>query len=142
MEFKAGSGASVVISPAPFLNAMRLKAAIFKELATDGFELDMSKFKDDAKIEDMDIDVAKILKVAMKVDSSPHVFAAILLCLEKCSYGGVKITSDTFEPDAAREDYYEIVFACMKVNLSPFFKGLLSKLSGINQLTQFITQKR
>jgi hypothetical protein len=123
MDFKTQNGVSVMIAPADFKDVMGLKSAIAKELSgsnfsyTGGFNLDK------------DIDFADFAKLALLIDSSPLVYDKIFTCLARCTYDGQRITESTFEDIKAREDYYEIVIACLKENLAPFFKGLLSRLS-------------
>ncbi len=120
MEFLAPSGAKVVIGLAPFQDAIALKNAMAKELALTGMDLKVEGLKD--------FDVAVLLPALLAMDSSPVVYAAMFKCLARCSYNGDKITETTFEPAEARGDYYDIIIACAKENLSPFFKGLASKL--------------
>lgn len=120
-EFTATSGAKVKINPADFKSAMALKSAIAKEMSKSEFEIsgfDMQK----------DINIADFAKMALAVDSSPAVYKALFDCLVRCTYDGQKITEAIFEEVDARQDYYEIVIACLKENLLPFFNGLVSKL--------------
>lgn len=47
--------------------------------------------------------------------------------------GGIRVEERLFDDvPEAREDYYMIVFECIKENILPFFKGLLSKLKTLN----------
>lgn len=120
-EFTATSGANVKINPADFKSAMALKSAVAKELSKSEFEVsgfDMEK----------DVNIADFAKMALAVDSSPLVYDCLFKCLVRCTYNGQKITEATFEDVEARQDYYEIVLACLKENLLPFFNGLVSKL--------------
>ena len=127
-EFLSTTGKKVCIHTAPFKDVMKLKAAIAKEMAGAdfSFDIDMSK-----GFEAQDFDVASIAKVALMVDSSDEVSEKLFACLVRCTYGGDKITEATFEDEEAREDYYQVVIACLKVNLSPFFKPLISLLSPV-----------
>lgn len=124
-EFKAPSGAKFKINPANFKDAMALKSAIAKEIssANVSFDIDLSKGAN------QDIDAMDFAKLVAVVDASDRVNECLFKCLIRCTYNGEKITHATFEPVEAREDYYEIVFACLKENIAPFFKGLISKLS-------------
>lgn len=116
------SGAKVVISQASFSEAMALKNAVALEISKSGIALDLK-----GGLSQSDIDVAEILKVFFQIDSSPAVYATLFQCLGRCTYNGEKITMETFEDAAARNDYYEIVIACAKEALTPFFSGLLSE---------------
>lgn len=121
MEFTAQSGAKVRINPADFRDAMALKSAIAKEISKSDFDLSAGSLTDK-------IDIADFAKIALAVDSSDAVYDCVFKCLVRCTYDGQKITEATFEDVNSRQDYYEIVIACLKENLLPFFGGLVSKL--------------
>lgn len=123
-EFESATGADVNIRIAPFADAMALKSAITRELSKTGIDLEGISAESDV-LEFVD----PVVKAVLALDSSPDVYAALFSCLKRCTYNGEKITEQTFEKAEARKDYYEIVFACIKENLLPFFEGLLSKLS-------------
>lgn len=125
LEFKALSGAKVIINEATWQKAMALKNAISKELSEVGIDIDMSTLQAENKSDALN----GLIEPLLKVDSSPEVYKALFECLEYCNYDGEKITEDTFEDLGARQDYYQIMIECIKVNLSPFFKGLLSKFA-------------
>lgn len=123
MDFVTASNrAKVVVNVAPWQDAMALKNAVISELSRTELALDF-----DAKAL-KDMDVGGLVKAAMTLDSAPSVYKALLSCLVRCTYNGEKITEATFEDEAARFDYYEVVFACMKANISPFFQSLLLQL--------------
>lgn len=126
-EFTTKTGATVVINPAPFDDAIDLKSAIQRELAKTQLKFDMSMLKD----VDAEVDVAPLINAAMTVDSSKEVNAALFKCLGRCTYNSQKIVKATFEPVEARSDYYEVIGACMKENVGPFFSGLASLLGGL-----------
>ncbi|MGH9864499.1 MAG: phage tail assembly chaperone [Candidatus Acidiferrales bacterium] len=113
----APSGAKVKIGMAPFADAMALKNAVARELAASGVKADAID------------DLSGLLPALLAIDCSPAVYAAIFKCLVRCSYNGQKITENTFEDAEARGDYYDIIIACAKENLSPFFKNLASRLA-------------
>ena len=138
-EIVVSSGATVKINPAPWGDTMALKAAIGKELAGSdlkAFKMDMS-----VKLTEQDFNLADLAQVALSIDSSPAVYKALFACLGRCTYNGQRITEQTFEDENARQDYYEIVIECLRVNLSPFFKGLLSKLSPFLKRAEGQTQE-
>lgn len=116
-EFTAKSGAAIVINMAPWLDAKRLKAAIEKEASAAGIKLD-----------DLKADVSVLISTALSVDSSDAVDAALWPCLVRCTRNGEKITPSTFNSEEGRQDYYEIMFECLKVNFRPLFDSLLSVL--------------
>lgn len=117
-DITVSTGARVAINPADFRDAMALKNAIQREFAKSNVSI---KF-------DSDIDSIEIARLIMLVDSSTEVNALIWPCLVRCTYNGEKITEKTFENVEARKDYYDIILACARENLSPFFESALSKL--------------
>lgn len=122
-EFKTQGGVDVKINPAPFGEAIALKNAISKEISLSKMDLDLASLSTG--------DINGLLPLFFQLDSSPAVNLALGQCLGRCTYNSEKITDKTFEAVSAREDYYEVVLACLKENIAPFFKGLLSKLNGM-----------
>ena len=71
--------------------------------------------------------------------SSREVEQCLWACMGRCLYGGVKITPDTFEPTASREDFNEVCLEVSVENISPFTNGLfagLKRLSGMIESSQ------
>lgn len=115
MEFTSeNTGAKIVINVCSFEDAFQLKSLIEKALLDNGIKLETA----------IESDIAAIV---MALDSSKGVFDAMFKCLVKSTYNNVKITKETFEDEKAREDLYDIFFYCLKVNIYPFFKPLLSR---------------
>ena len=140
MEFQAASGAKVAINAAPFRDVLALKAAIGKSIAASSVTLEVDPAK---RATEQDFDVAEILKLAALVDSDAAVQECLEKCLARCTYNNEKITLDgTFEPEEARQDYYEVVTACLKVNLSPFFDALLTKLSPVADMMAKVKEEK
>lgn len=133
-SFTTENKANVVINSAPFIEAVALKSAISRTLAKDAkFDIDLKSLKAKSA-KGIDIDFNKFLSAGLSIDGSPEVNAALFVCLARCTYNDVKITEKMFDTtETAQEDYYEILLACAKVNLTPFFKGLVSRLSGIGE---------
>ena len=122
-EFTTKNGAEVKINDAPFQDAFLLKNEIQKSLA---------EAKLDIKIDD---NVESLLKAFLLIDSNEKVNQALFKCLARCLYNNLKINQDLFEDTKIREDYYEIVLACLEVNILPFFKSLFSKLGDLKTMT-------
>ena len=121
-EFTTNNGAAVVINPAPWECAVNLKNVFMKNLAEAS--LSMDNFSKDA-------DAMPLIQAVMKLDSNPEFNHVIWPCLVRCTRNGEKITAQTFEDVAARADYYAIIVACVKENITPFFAGLISGLPSL-----------
>ena len=120
MEFTTkGNNAKVTINSASLDNAFKLKSVAEKAIIKQGINLFDILGKGDITYED-------VFSLAMAIDSDPDVFEACFACLSKSIYNGVKITKSVFEDEEARGDLYEVLFYCLKVNVYPFFKSLLS----------------
>lgn len=129
MEFTTkGNKVKVVINPASLDKAFKLKALAEKAILKQGLNLFDILGKGDISYED-------VFGLAMAVDSDIEVFDACFECLDKSIYNNVKITKEVFEDETARGDLYEVLFYCLKVNVYPFFKSLLSSLGTNNPLT-------
>lgn len=117
MEFTTDSTETkVVINPADLDSAFKLKSSLLKALSKANLTI-ADAFGD------------KIFDAVMSIDSSKEVFDDMFECLKKSTYNGIKITKEVFEDEAARADIYEVFFYCLKVNVYPFFKSLLSQLT-------------
>jgi hypothetical protein len=128
MEFTTQKGSEVRINIADFITSMKLKKAVveaIKESDVDIAHIDLENLKAGA--------IDSILQILLTCDSSDKVNDAIFKCLARCTYNSEKITKETFEEVEAREDYYEIVIACLKENLSPFFKPLFLQLKSLQE---------
>lgn len=114
-------------TPADFDSAMELKDAIGKELSKNDVKIDVGSL---TKIMDADVDIMGLLSIAAKLDSSADVRNAVFKCLVRCTYKDEKITKELFDDVNMRSLYYPMVLECIKVNLTPFFGEVISKLSG------------
>ncbi len=122
MEFVTkGNKAKVTIFPSSLDKAFKLKSYAEKAIIKQGLNLFDILGKEEMTYED-------IFGLALAVDSDVDVFDACFECLDKSIYNGVKITKDVFEDETARGDLYEVLYYCLKVNIYPFFKSLLSSL--------------
>lgn len=119
MEFTTKGGAKVTLNPASLDKAFRLKALVEKAILKQGINTMDILGKGDITYEDL-------FQIAMSIDSDVEVFDACFECMEKSIYKDVKITKEVFEDESARADLYEVLFYCLKVNVYPFFRNLLS----------------
>ena len=125
MEFTTKSNVKVVLNPASLDKAFKLKALVEKALLKQGIKIfDV--------LEQGEISYEDLFSLAMAVDSDIEVFDACFECMDKSIYNDVKITKDVFEDETARGDLYEVLFYCLKVNVYPFFRHLLSSLGTNN----------
>ena len=130
-KIETTTGADIQIAPAPFKDAMELKSVLFKEFAKSGVSFDKVQLDDLANTS-----IDELLKPLIQIDTSKEFYTAFFKCASRCLYNGNKITEDTFEDVTAREDYYLVMLEVLKENLTPFFKGLVSKLP------QFISTRK
>lgn len=131
-EFTAqNTGKTVRINVAPFDLGIELKNELLKLIKEQ--TLSGTIKVDSANLLDKEIDIPKMLDVIknalISIETSKTVQNIIEKCLSYCTYDGVqKINTalfDTICPDA-REDYYEILIACIEENMRPFAKSLAS----------------
>lgn len=121
MEFTTKSNVKVVLNPASLDKAFKLKALVEKALLKQGMSISEMLAKDEILYEDL-------FKMAIAIDSDVDVFDACFECMDKSIYNDIKITKAVFEDESARADLYEVLFYCLKVNIYPFFRHLLSSL--------------
>lgn len=74
-------------------------------------------------------EVDTVKNVFLQLLGSSDLETCLFDCMHCCTYNGVKIVPDTFEPESAREDFYPIVWEVLKLNLRPFSKTPRSMLS-------------
>ena len=126
MEFITTNGQKkVTINVAPFKEMCALKSEAMKCLkALEKGDLTNLKDGDNSKLLEQFIDVL------ISADTSEDFNKALFKCLGRCVYDEFHaITPQFFEDNPeAIEDYYEIIANCVKVNLTPFFKSLITAL--------------
>lgn len=129
MEFLTTNGnVNVKINIASFKEVADLKKAALKALQ------DVEIIKDsNLNIEGLKNQnpIKIITDLIINFDTSKDFEDALFACLKSCVYdaGGknLKINAQLFDDIVeAREDYYEIAAKCVEVNLTPFFKSLVS----------------
>jgi len=116
------SGAILKITPSPFTDAKALYQAVLEEVRFLNL---------DAKTE-----MASVYKDLFCVGfSSKKIEAGLWKCFERCTYnsgnGDLKIDKDTFEPIAARDDYWTVCMEVAKENIHPFAKSLYAEYGHI-----------
>ena len=119
------SGAKLMVAAAPFAVSKTLYMVILDELK--GVAL-----KDDEEFHHT------LLKLFAQGLSSKSVDLALANCLARCTYNGMKIDDDTFEPVERRKDYVQTQIEVVKENVSPFFESLFAQLKNGVKIQEFI----
>ena len=132
-QFKAqNTGNKVIINCATLDETKKLKQAIIEELKKSPLGLKIIGQSKDLFEKEVDVTgvIEFIKNVLLGIDCSDEFDSAVFQCLRHCTYKDVyKIDKELFERDRcpeAREDYYEIIIACVEENLRPFLKSLVS----------------
>lgn len=115
------SGAKLEIGLAPFKEANRLLKA---------FTLENKGSTIESRTE---LDVNLLKDLFCTSISSELINDALWECAKRCTYNGLKITPELFEPENARQDYLVVMWEVGKANLVPFMKSLFAKLGDIFQ---------
>ena len=124
------SGKTLIINTATTAEVKYLKNALLEELKQ--YPLGLKLLGSTQSIFDKQVDFTSVFdfikNVLISIDISETAENAIFDCLKHCVYDKThKVTQDLFdEVEEAREDYYEIIFACIEENLKPFIKSLVS----------------
>lgn len=124
MEFKTKRGVKVVINESDFRSAMQLKNAMQKACQNENISIGAL-----LSVEKLD----EVLPTLSTLDSDERLQFVVMECLKTSVYDNKKIDDILFSEVGAREDYYEIFAACLKVNLCPFFKSLVSEFLRLSQ---------
>ena len=132
-DFNAeNTGNRIVINCAPIKDVLQLKKVITDELKSNPLNFKLTGNSE--LLVDKELDISGILEFVknalLSIDGSEVFEEAIFNCLRVCTYKTTfKIDRELFDnpqiPEA-REDYYEIILACIEENLRPFLKSLIS----------------
>ncbi|WP_405316547.1 phage tail assembly chaperone [Faecalibacillus faecis] len=124
------SGKMLIINTASTAEVKYLKNVLLEEVKK--YPIGLKLLGSTESVFDKQVDFTSVFdfikNVLISVDISETAENAIFECLKHCVYDRThKITLDLFdEIEEAREDYYEIIFACIEENLKPFIKSLVS----------------
>lgn len=116
---KMPSGATLKISPAPFVDAYALYQAVLVELR--GVTVTETEF------------TGNLLKNILCAGfGSKAIETRLWTCLARCTYndgvsGDLKITLDTFEPVERRGDYVKVCVEVARENVAPFASSLYAE---------------
>ena len=130
-EFVTTNGKKrVVINPATIRDVKYLKNALLTEIKN--YPLGLKLLGNTSDVLDKQIDFSEMVdfikNVIISADTSEAVENAINQCLKCCTYDSTRVINEDLFNDVkeAREDYYEIIFACIEENLRPFIQSLAS----------------
>jgi hypothetical protein len=127
------SGNTLETQAASFKHAWALTQAIAAELSGDLPEMKSSAM-------DKEMDMSMVLGAALRLVSSPKVYALLWPCFAPCLYNSLRVSEELFEDEKARQDFLPCVIEIVKLNVLPFMKGLdLSSLTG--QAPKPVSQK-
>jgi len=145
------SGKMLIINTASTAEVKCLKNVLLEEIKK--YPIGLKLLGNTESVFDKQVDFTSVFdfikNTLISVDISETVENAVFDCLKHCVYDRThKITLDLFdEIEEAREDYYEIIFACIEENLRPFIKSLVSmwktnapKLGKSQLLSMILTQ--
>lgn len=118
-KIKLPSGAELEVWVSPFEKSKALYQALLEEVKEMKLDPNAS------------VDVNFYKDLFCMGFSSKKVEACLSACFEKATYNGKRISSDTFEPVAARQDYLEACFEVAQENVAPFMKSLYAKYETI-----------
>lgn len=135
-EFITANGKKrVIINTATFREVTNLKRAILSEIQKNPLGLKLTG--ESSNILDKEISLDEILNfiknTVIGLELSESLENCIFECLERCTYDTTEqINKALFDKKPEIwQDYYEIVFECVKENISPFIKSLVSLWSTI-----------
>ena len=138
-EFTTTNGRKkVIINCATMAEVIELKREIFKQIKNTKIGSDLISGGADKDLLNKEINIGQVVDflkdVLISMDISSELERVIFKCLEHCIYDTVHVINmklfDEICPDA-RQDYYEIIIACIEENLKPFMKSLVSAWSTI-----------
>lgn len=114
-----------------------------KKTLPSGAELEvtMSGFKEVTNLHEtvmrevagLDFDRESTINLYARLAASRAIKEALWPCIERATYNGAKITLDTFEPEAARADFYVVAQEVLVFNLRPFLTSLGSQFAALIQ---------
>ena len=135
-ELKAtNTGNKIIINCAPVKDVLRLKEVILREIVKHPLGIKLKDKQGDLnELLDKEVDLVGLIdfikNTILSIDTSQDFLDAVFECLKYCTYKTTyKIDMDLFDNKSvpeAREDYYEIIAACVEENLRPFAKSLIS----------------
>lgn len=123
-EMDLPSGRKLKIQLAPFADAK----ALYMVLLEEGKSLKLDP--------EVEIDANFFKDVFCVGFSSKKIEAALWKCMERVLIDELRVTPDSFEEAAHRDDYFTVLFEVAKENIQPFTKSLYAQFSAITRMMQ------
>ena len=125
------TGNRIVINCAKMHEVTALKKALLKEFKNNSLGIKIKGDNEDLLNREVDFTptIDFIKNVVIGLEMSCDLENALFDCLKYCTYKtAYKIDRELFDEKCieSREDYYEIIIACIEENLKPFMKSLVS----------------
>jgi hypothetical protein len=134
--FTTPTGKELVVNKLRYIEGSRLRIAVLgaiKESNVKISDIDFSNLLSGNKdqmtsaVESGALD--KLISVLIQLDLSEELRKALDIAFKRCTWDGKAINTDFFDDnEEAQGDYYFIAAMCLKVNVLPFIKPLLSSL--------------
>lgn len=137
------TGNKVIINCAKVKEVQRLKQVILNEIKKHPLGIKLAQGE---SLFEKEMDFTGVIdfikNTLISIDTSEDFNEAIFECLKYCTYKTVyKINEELFDNEEipeAREDYYEIIVACVEENLRPFLKSLISTWKTHSNITEYV----
>ncbi len=134
--FTTSTGKELVVNKLRYIESSRLRRAVLgaiKESNIKISDIDFSNLlsgnKDQMGSAVKSGALDKLIHVLMQLDLSEELNKALDIAFKRCTWEGKAINTDFFDDnEEAQGDYYFIAAMCLKVNVWPFIKPLLSSL--------------
>ena len=129
-SFVLKSGATLNVTAAEFLKAEAFKNAC--AVALGGVDLKPLMGLDTKDLFSDPLKASGLIQALLSASVHPQISPAFFECAFSAVYENVRVTPSLFDDpklgERAREDYYEILWHVIEVNVLPFFKRAFSSL--------------
>ena len=135
-NFTTPTGKELVVNKLRFVESSRLRKAVLGAIVKSNVQISDIDFTSllsgdknqmGSAVQSGALD--KLIKVLFQLDLDEELDAALNIAFKRCTWNSKAIDSQFFDlNEEAQEDYYFIAAMCLKVNVWPFIKTLLSSL--------------
>jgi len=135
-NFTTPTGKELVVNKLRFVESSRLRKAVLGAIAKSNVKISdidvtslLSGDKNQMSLAVQSGALDKLINVLIQLDLDEELDTALNIAFKRCTWNGKAIDSQFFDlNEEAQEDYYFIAAMCLKVNVWPFIKALLSSL--------------